>query len=84
VEALGKLGTTSPEALFSPGCHVSVLVRVTIAVMKHHDPKHLGAKGLISLTVSYNKSASKAVRAEMHKGRNLGAGADAEAMEECR
>lgn len=41
-----------------------VLVRVTIAVMKHYDPKQVGRKRLISLTVTYN-NLSKAVRQEL-------------------
>jgi len=37
---------------------------VTTAVMKHHGQKQLGEERVISLTVPYNSSSSKAVRAE--------------------
>ena len=49
-----------------------VLVRVSIAIIKHHDQKQLREK------VAYT-STSKEVRAGTH-GRNLEAGADAQAM----
>jgi hypothetical protein len=52
----------------------SVLVRVTIAVMKH--PK-LGRRGFIWLTLPYHHHSKSG------QDRNLEAGSDAEAMEEC-
>ena len=58
------------------------LSRVTISVMKHHDQKQLGEERVYFTHHSYN-SPTKAVRVETHKGRNLEAGADAEAMEGC-
>ena len=60
---------------------MSVLVRVTIAVMKHHDQDKLKRKGLIFLTAPYSSSLSKAVKQELTQGKNLEAGADAEATE---
>ena len=59
-------------------CHSSsrgptpFLVRVTIAVMKHHDQKQLGEKRVFMLTVSYNGLSSKAVRTETHIGHEPG------------
>ena len=41
----------------------SILVGVTIAVMKHYDQSNLGKTGFISFTVAHNSSLSKAVRA---------------------
>ena len=41
---------------------ITVLVRVTIAVMKHHDQGNLGKKGFIQLTLPYHCSSSKEVR----------------------
>lgn len=46
-----------------------VFIRVAIAVMKHHDPKHVGRKGLTSLTVTCN-DLSKAVRQELKQDWN--------------
>lgn len=46
-----------------------VFIRVAIAVMKHHDPKHLGRKWLTSLTVTCN-NLSKAVRQELKQDWN--------------
>lgn len=50
-----------------------VLVRVTVAVMKHHDPSTLGRKGFIWFMLVTSEQESR--------GRNLEAGTDAEAME---
>ena len=51
-----------------------VLVRVTIAVMKHQDKKsNLEREGFVSFTVSYNCSSSKALRAGTHIGWEPGA-----------
>jgi hypothetical protein len=55
-------------------------IRVTISVMKHHAQKQLGEERVYFTHHSYN-SPTKAVRVETHKGRNLEAGADAEATE---
>ena len=68
-----------PAIPFNPGPK-SVLVKVTIAVMKYHDQSNLmcGGGGFILLVVPYNSSPSKAVH---YQGQDLGAGAEAEAME---
>ena len=47
------------------------VLRVTIAVMKYHDQKHLG---FISLTVPCDSSSSKAVRARSQAGEEPGGG----------
>ena len=60
-----------------------VLVRVTIAMMKHYDKSKLERKGLMLFTAPFNSSLSKAVREELTQGRNLEVGTEAEAMEEC-
>lgn len=49
------------------------LVRVPLAVMKHHDQMLLGRKGFTSFTVPYNSSSAKAVRAGTHTGQGPGA-----------
>ena len=62
---------------------VCVLVRVSIAVTKHHDQKSkLGRKGFILLTLPHWSSLLKEVRAGT-QSRNLEAEASTEAMEEC-
>jgi len=43
----------------------------------------LGRKGFIQLTLPHCCSSPKEVRTGTHTGRNLEAGADAEAMEKC-
>lgn len=48
--------------------------------MKHDGQKQVGEEGFMSLTVPYNSSSSKAVRSGTQAGRNLDAGAEAEAM----
>jgi hypothetical protein len=53
-----------------------VSVRVSIAVMKHHDQSNLGRKHFHS-TVHHQR------KQELKQGRNLEAGADAETMEGC-
>jgi hypothetical protein len=55
-----------------------ILVRVTIAVMKTMTKINLGKIGLISPTMPHNSLSSKTVRTGT-QGRNLDAGADAEA-----
>ena len=59
----------------------SILVKVTIAVIKKHDQKNFGRKGFISLKVIYNSSLSSSEGRNSKQGRNLEAGADTEAME---
>jgi hypothetical protein len=56
---------------------------VIIAMMKHHDQRNLGEKGLLGLQFPYHCSLAKKVRQELKKGRNLETGADVEAMEGC-
>jgi len=82
------------QGLLGPACYCptpnagvtgtwNVLVRVTIAVMRHHDKGGLGGKGLFSLhfhsTVHHWQESGQ----ELKQERNLEAGADAEAMEKC-
>ena len=58
----------------------SVLVRVSIALMKHRGQKSkLGRKGFIWLILPHHCSSGQ----ELIQGRNVEAGAGAEAMEEC-
>jgi hypothetical protein len=47
-----------------------VLVRVTVAVMKHHDQNNLGREEFIWLMLPYHSSSSKKVRT-LKQGRNL-------------
>ena len=49
--------------------------------MKHHDEKKLGEQ--MAYLAPHCYSSSKEVRQELKQGRDLEAGADAEAMEEC-
>lgn len=58
---------------------ISILVRVIIAIIKHHDRSNLRKKGLVFLTVLYSSSLAKAVKLTQDK--NLESGADAEAIE---
>jgi hypothetical protein len=51
---------------------VTVLVRVTIAVMKKHNQSNLHRKRFVSLRVPYNSSSEEAVRAEIHTGQDPG------------
>lgn len=48
--------------------YTSIIVRVTVALMKHHDQKQPGKEDVISLAVPQNRSSSKAVRAGTHPG----------------
>ena len=48
-------------------------------MIKHHDQNKIGVESW-SLTVPYNSSSSKAVRAGLKQGSNLKAGADTETM----
>jgi hypothetical protein len=59
-------------------------VKVTIAVMKHHDQKQpgLGRKGFVWLTYSESENPLREVN-ELNPGRNLEIGTDAEAVEGC-
>ena len=59
-----------------------VLVRVSIAMRKHHDQKaSWGGKGLLGLHFSIAVHHQRKPEQELKQGRNLEAGADAEAME---
>jgi hypothetical protein len=60
------------------------LVRVSIAAMKHHDQKaSWGGKGLFSLHFHIAVRHQRKSGQELTQGRNLEAGADADALEEC-
>jgi hypothetical protein len=50
-------------------------------VLKRHEQNNLGRKEFSWLTLSHHCSSSKEVRQELTQGRNLEAGADAEAVE---
>jgi hypothetical protein len=60
-----------------------VLARISIAVMKHYNLGKLGRRrGLTQLTLTYRCSPLKESEDKnSSQGRNLGAGADAEAMD---
>jgi hypothetical protein len=59
-------------------CILIVLVRVIIPVMEHHDQSKLVWKGLpFHIAVHHQRKSGQ----ELTQGRNLEAGADAEAME---
>lgn len=47
-----------------------VLVRVSIAVMKHHGQCNLGRKGFVGLPLSQHFSSLKKSGQEMKEGRN--------------
>jgi hypothetical protein len=55
-----------------------VIVRTTIAVIKHHDQKHLGRKGFVWFTY-LNCSPLRKPMQKLKLGRNLKEGADAKA-----
>ena len=62
-------------------CLPSILVRVSIAVMKHHDQKaSWGWKGLFSLHFHIAVHHQGKSGQELTQDRNLEAGADAEAI----
>ena len=59
-------------------------IRVSIAVMKHHDQKaSWGGKGLSDLHFLITDYHQRKSGQEVKQGRNLEVGADAEAMEGC-
>ena len=61
-----------------------VLVRVSLAAIKHHDQKpSWGGKGLTQLTLLHCSLSLKKSGQELKQRRNLEAGADTEAMEGC-
>jgi hypothetical protein len=60
-----------------------VLVKVTIAAVKHYDESNLGRKGLIQLTLPYHNSSLKKSGRDLKQGRNLEAGANTDSMEGC-
>ena len=53
-----------------------VLVRITIAMMKHHNQSKLGRKEFIRLTLLYHSSSLRKSGQEPKQGRNLEVGAD--------
>jgi hypothetical protein len=60
-----------------------VMVRVSITVIKHHIQSELGRKGFSWLILLHGSPTLKEARQELKQGRNLEAGADAEAMGGC-
>lgn len=46
----------------------TVLIKVTLVVMENDEQSNLGRKEFISLTVPYNSSSSKGVRAGTKEG----------------
>jgi hypothetical protein len=60
-------------------CAVVVLVRVSVAVMKHHDQSNLGRKGFILLTLPHHSPLLKEAKAGT-QGMKLEAGTEAETM----
>jgi hypothetical protein len=62
---------------------IAVCLRITIAVMKHCEKVNQGAKGYYGLYFHISVHYGRKLRQELKQGRNLEAGADAEAMEEC-
>jgi len=70
------------KQLFLP-LMASVLVRVTMAVMKHHDQRaNWEGKGLLGLHFQIVVHHRRKSGQELTQDRNLEAGADAEAVEE--
>ena len=51
---------------------IYTLIRVTTAVMKHHDQKHLGEKFFFSLILPFNSLSSKVVRTGTQAGQEPG------------
>ena len=60
-----------PAIPFNPGPK-SVLVKVTIAVMKYHDQSKLGRKGFVWFALPHQCSSLTEVRAGTHTGRESG------------
>ena len=60
---------------------IAVCLRITIAVMKHCEKVNQGAKGYYGLYFHISVHYGRKLRQELKQGRNLEAGADAEAME---
>jgi uncharacterized protein (DUF305 family) len=68
-----------PKQLYQPGtecsntrCYEDVLVRVTSAVMKHHDQSNLRRKEFIQLMIPHHSSSSKEVRTGTQAGQEPG------------
>ena len=71
-----------PHTLGHPGTTSAfVLVRDSIAVMKHHTKATWGGKGLFGLHTHIIVHHQRKLGQELKQSRNLEAGADAEAME---
>jgi len=62
---------------------LTVLVRITIAVMKHHDQSNLRRKGLTGLTLPHCSPSLKEIRTRTQTGQKEEVGTDAEVLEEC-
>ena len=62
---------------------LTVLVGVSTAATKHHVQSNLGRKAFIWLTLPYHCITAGGSQDRKSNGRNLDAGADAEAMEGC-
>ena len=63
-------------------CWESILVRVTLAVMEHHDQKQLGEQRVYFIHNSLFILKSSGGQ-ELNQGRNLEAGVDAWAVKGC-
>lgn len=59
-----------------------VSVKVSVAMVKHHNQDNLGKRGFISSYTSRQQSSSRKVRKRTQTGLKLEAGAAAEATEE--
>lgn len=79
---IGKLIKSLPIWLNSVSLEVIVLVKLSVAVLKHCDQKQLGAKKISAYTYfPHHSPLLKKVRVETHS-KNLEEETDAEAMKE--
>jgi hypothetical protein len=60
----------------------NILVRITTAVLKHHDQKQTEEEGAYWLTLPHHCSSLEELKTETLSGQNLDTGADAGALEE--
>lgn len=85
--SLGTQGLTSLVSVCSTfserytAAIVAVLARVLIAVVKHHDQRNLGRKGVIWLMFPCHCSASKKIKTGTQTGKEMKTGVDAESLE---
>jgi hypothetical protein len=61
----------SLKVLIETHISISVLVRVTTAVRKHHDHSNVGSKGLIWIMIPYHCSSSMDVRTGTKTGKKF-------------